>query len=403
MTFWLLTVVLLASLGGLGLRQGPIRVGFSLIGIILGALLAVPLGRLIKPILMAVGLKNPTLVWILAPLIIFIVISIIFKVAALQVHQKVDVHFKYHSGDLKLALWERLSHRLGLCLGLVNGAAYLILISMVIYAFSYWTFQMAADDGDPTSVKLLNRLGKDMTSTGFSRVAAALDPMPASYYDAADLVGVLYNNPLAEARLTRYPALLGLAERQEIADIAADKEFTELRQKREPISKLMDHPRVQAVLKNPDLVHTIWITLKPELKEIPVFLETGRSAKYDSEKITGRWHYDVNAAMNAVRRKNPNTSSVEMQKQKRWMLAAFTNTTFVAVPDHQAFLKSVPRVLVPSAGVPDVETLPGQWKGLDGTKYLASFTGGKESPINVEGDRLTLNKDGVDLMFSRED
>ena len=99
------------------------------------------------------GLKNPILAWVLAPLVVFLVISILFKFAGLMVHQKVDVHFKYHAGDLRLALWERLSRRLGLCLALVNGAVYLILISFVIYTFGYWTVQMASDDKDPKTGK----------------------------------------------------------------------------------------------------------------------------------------------------------------------------------------------------------------------------------------------------------
>ena len=145
MTFWLLALVLLASLAGIGYRQGAIRVAFSFVGILLGALLAGPLGKLVKPLLVVLGLKTPALAWLLAPLIVFVLISVIFKVAALMVHQKVDVHFKYHAGDLRLALWERLNRRLGLCLGLANGALYLILLSVVIYPLSYWTFQMATD------------------------------------------------------------------------------------------------------------------------------------------------------------------------------------------------------------------------------------------------------------------
>ncbi len=129
MWIWLLALVLLASLAGLGYRQGAIRVGFSLAGICLGAMLAGPLGKLIQPGLAAVGLKNPALLWVLAPFIIFLLISILFKIVALTVHQKVDVHFKYRGGDLRMVLWERLNRRLGLCLGLLNGAAYLVLIS----------------------------------------------------------------------------------------------------------------------------------------------------------------------------------------------------------------------------------------------------------------------------------
>src|SRR6516164_6988873 len=98
MTIWLLTLVLLASLAALGYRQGAIRVGISFVGILVAAGLAPVLGRLLRPLLMAVGLKDPVMAWALGPLIVFIVISALFKVAALMVHQKVDVYYKYHAG-----------------------------------------------------------------------------------------------------------------------------------------------------------------------------------------------------------------------------------------------------------------------------------------------------------------
>ncbi|HWI55839.1 MAG TPA: CvpA family protein, partial [Bacillota bacterium] len=120
MTIWLLALILLASLAGLGFRQGAIRVAFSFVGIVLGALLAVPLGRLLGKLLGVLGVKDPFLVWVLGPVIVFILFSIIFKAAAAVAHQKVDVYYKYKAGDLRLALWERLNHRLGLCLGLLN-------------------------------------------------------------------------------------------------------------------------------------------------------------------------------------------------------------------------------------------------------------------------------------------
>src|SRR5262245_35212090 len=185
MTIWLLAILLLASLAGLGWRQGGIRVGISFFGIVISALLAPSLGRLVKPILMAVGLKIPVLLWIFGPLIVFVIISALFKVLALVVHQKVDVYYKYRAGDLRLALWERLNQRVGLCLGLLNGVAYLVLISFIIYAFSYWTVQMATGDEDPRLVRMLNRLGRDLQSTGFATVAKSLDRLQEAYYDAA--------------------------------------------------------------------------------------------------------------------------------------------------------------------------------------------------------------------------
>jgi len=190
MMIWLLALILLASLAALGYRQGAIRVAFSLIGIILGIILAVPLGKFLKPALGAVGIKNPVLLWVLGPVIVFVIISIIFKIAALAVHQKIDVFYKYRAGDLRLALWERLNERLGLCLGLVNGAIYLILISFVIYAMSYWTVQMASGETDPWMLRRFNGLGQDLHSIGFAKVAGDVSSLGVEAKNVRQIGGV---------------------------------------------------------------------------------------------------------------------------------------------------------------------------------------------------------------------
>ena len=412
MTIWLLALLLMASLAALGLRQGAIRVGFSLIGILLGLALAGPLGKLIKPVLVSVGVKNPVLVYFLAPFIIFIAVSVLFKIAALTVHQKVDVFYKYRAGDLRLALWERLNQRLGLCLGLVNGAMYFILISFVIYSLSYWTVQVANSESDTALVKFFNRMGQDLQKTGFSKVARAAAPFPESYYDSGDIAGLIYNNSLLEARLQRYPAFLGLAERPEFQELANDKDFAEMRQRREPIRNVLDHPKAQAIVKNPDLLRSIWTTLEPDLKDLRKFLETGRSDKYGSEPILGRWDFDVNAAIAAMRKAKPNIASSEMQRVKKWMVVAFEKTSFVATTDHQAFLKNVPQLKLPAptpaapAGAvapppPGPQTLQGQWKNLGG-KYQLTFSS-TEVMASVDGDKLAATLDGMGLVFTRED
>jgi uncharacterized membrane protein required for colicin V production len=408
MTIWFLALVLMASLAGVGYRQGAVRVAFSLVGILLGALLAGLLGKLLKPLLVVAGLKNPVLSWLLGPLIIFLLISIIFKVAALMVHQKVDVYYKYHTGDLRLALWERLNRRLGLCLGLVNGALYCILISLVIYSLSYWTVQMATSDSEPKSIRILNGMGRDLESTGFAKVARALDPMPQVWYDAADFTGLIYNNPLSEARLARYPAFFGLAERPEFQDIASDTQFTEMRQGRKPIMDVVNHPKTQAILHNPDLLRLIWTTVVPDMKDLITFLETGKSPKYDPERILGRWNFDVNVAMAMYLRTNLNISSRDMHKVKERIVATFSKTGFVAKTDHQATLKNVPQVRLPAAGAPPaatLQTIQGQWKNLDGKYQISISAGGKESELaaTVEGDRLTITGEGIVWVFAHED
>jgi hypothetical protein len=396
MTIWLLALVWLGILAGLGYRQGAIRVAFSLLGILLGVLLAGPLGHLIKPLFIAVGLKNPMIVGPVAPLVAFIVISLIFKASALAVHQKVDVYFKYKAGDLRLALWERLNHRLGLCLGLLNGTVYFILSAWAIYSLSYWTVQTGGGESNPTTVKVLNRMGQDLEGSGFVKVARAMDRMPDTYYETADIAGLVYNNPLLEARLSRYPAFVGLAERPEFQALANDQSFAEARQRGEPVLKLLSHPSVQSILGNHELVDTVSKTLVPNLKDLRAFLETGRSPKFEAENILGRWNFDASYTLLAIRKTKPNLPSSEMSKMKKGLTAAYGKTALVATIDKKVILKNVPPSISPQ------QTLEGQWSGAEG-KYILSLPGKGDVSANVDGDRLTATGEGLELAFSRED
>src|ERR1039458_4527062 len=171
MTIWILALLLLAAGAGMGLRQGAIRVAVSFVGIILSALLAWPLSSLIRPLLPHVGFHNPIVIWLLPPFLVFIVLLSLFKSFGLLLHHKADVYYRYKADDLQRLLWERLNKRLGLCLGLLNGLVYFILISFVIYDFSYWTLQVATSDEERLSVRILNRMGLDLQATGMIRAA----------------------------------------------------------------------------------------------------------------------------------------------------------------------------------------------------------------------------------------
>ncbi len=395
----------MASLAGIGYRQGVIRVGFSFFGILLGALLAVPLGRLVKPLLGVFGVKHPLWVYILPPLIVFVLFSIIAKVAGAEVHKKVDVYYKYRAGDLRLALWERLHRRLGLCLAMLNGAAYVILLTVVIYSFSYWTVQVASSDNDPRWMRVLNQLGRDIANTGMAKVARAIDTR-TTWYDAADFAGFVYRNPLAEARLARYPALLGLSERPEFKDLGSDQTFTNLRLAQAPIMDVLEHQKVQNITANPETLKTIWQTVIPDMKDLENYLRTGMSQKYDQEQILGRWNFDLNQTMAAMRRAKPNMTTTEMQKWKVWIRNTFSQTSFVAMTDHQALFKNLPQIKLSPQGAPTApagpsQTLQGQWKSSDG-KYQVTLSGGAEQLVNVEGERLRTNYEGIELVLVRE-
>ena len=408
MTIWILTIILLASLGGLGYRQGAIRVGCSLLGIILAALLALPLAPLLRPLLPILGVKNPVLIWVLPPFIIFVLINSAAKAGASVLHRKVDVFYKYKAGDLRLALWERLHARLGFCLGILNGTIYLILLSFVIYAFGYWTVQLAATEGDPWTVRLFNRVARDLQSTGLSRVAKAIDRMPDSYYQAADVAGLIYHNPLVEGRLARYPTLIALGERPEFKELGKDLGFTELRQRRASLGELRQHSQANIIYQNTDMWRLVWDTVRPDLPDLYRYLNTGKSETYDRERILGFWSFDFNGAFAAYRKANPRTTALQLRGIRQWMSGLFLNTMLVVGTDGFAVVKSLPRIKPPRPGEtpqpPETVDLTGKWVKRGGG-YTFTFEGHGEKvelEAEVDGDRLTVTGENLPMVFERD-
>ncbi|HYG22481.1 MAG TPA: CvpA family protein [Verrucomicrobiae bacterium] len=403
MTIWILAVLLVASLIGLGLRQGAIRVAASFVGIVLGTLLAGPIGNLLKPVFSAIGMKNPVLLWFVPALLVFVLILTLSKVAGLFIHKKVEVHYKYKAGDLRLALWERLNSRLGMCLGTLNAIAYMVLVSQAIYMLSYWTFQ-AQTDSDARSVRMVNRLGKDLQGTGMSKVAKSVDDTPAEYYDAADVAGLLFQTPALEQRLQRYPGLLGLAERPELQDLANDEGFSQLREQGASISEVLKYPKVQAILNNREVVKSIESAILPNLKDLHGFLTNGTSTKY-TERILGRWTFDVNGSLGLFRREKPTMSSREMAQRKALLTAAASGGVLIVTPEQQVFFKGIPFARSGTLA-PNIQSNQGEWKEQSGTYQFTVTIDGKTEQLSAEihGSRLQVTGgELLGLAFSREE
>ncbi len=398
-------VLLLVCSAAAAYRQGAIRASISSFGILFAALLAGLLGKLVAPLLKILGVVSPILLWVLPAFIAFVVVLVLIKIGAQFVHQKVDVYYKYKAGDLRLKLWERLNARLGACVGLLNGVMYLVLIAMVIQAFSYWTVQMASGDTDPKGMRLLNQLGRDLQSTGLARAAKAIDPMNEAFYDSADVAGYLYQNPLREARLLRYPGFLSLGERQEFQTLGQDTEFSTLRLKQAPLRDVLQHPTARAVFDNPELLRTVWTTLQPDLKDLNMFLETGKSEKYDGERILGRWTFDANASVVAYRRTKPNATGSETAKLRTWMNEKFPKSSLVAGPDRMLVLKAFPQIRLqpgqPYSG--EAKNLKGEWKAAGGDYELMLEGGTDKRTAKFDGSRLIIAGEGVPVAFVKED
>lgn len=404
MTLWLLAILLLASLAGLGYRQGAIRVAFSLVGIIIAALLAVPLGKLVMPALKALGVAHPVLLWALPPFVVFAIVLTAFKIGALTVHQKVDVYYRYKAGDLRQALFERLNARLGLCLGLVNGLLYLILLAFVIHAFSYWTVQLATSDEDPRAMRILNRLGRDLQSTGMHRVAGAVSSLSGDYYDTADLAGLIYQNPLAEARLSRYPGFISLGLRPDFQALGQDEAFKNMRLTQTSIRQVMAHPTVEPIVKDPATLRLIWDTLQPDLHDVDKFLREGKSDNY-TEEILGRWQFDVTASTAAYRRSRPTLPAAEVQKFRRFLADRFARTLLIAGPDHQVVIRNLPRMQTQPNQPPtaELQTLEGKWSKTNSDYELDLAGGTDRRTARIESSRLTISGDGIAIVLTKED
>ncbi len=409
MTIWILALVLFASLAAIGYNQGAIRVGFSLIGLVISAWLAGPLCKvttpMVKGLLGMFNVVNPVLIWALAPLAAFLIVLTLFKVAGFATHRQVEVFYKYKAGELRLALWERMNKRVGACLGIINGLVYLLLISLVIYVISYCTTQMAINEDGPKMVRFVNRAGHDVVATGLDKAVRTIDPVPPSYYEASDIVGMIYHNPLTQGRLSRYPTFLSLAERPEFQALTADTAFLEMLDRQASVAEILSNEKTKAILNNPALLNDIWGQVAADLHDLHEYLLTGISAKYSSEPILGRWTFNLPASIKALKQVNPNISTSQIQRMRKYLVYAYGKAVFVAMPDHHAIMKDVVLVQPPQIVKPemlnDLQKLSGQWANTDG-KYSVSLENTKDLTATTDNGKIKMTGAWSPIVFSQD-
>ena len=390
----------------MGLRQGAIRAAISFVGIFIAALLAWPLSGLVRPLLPHLGFHNHIVAWLLPPFIVFVILLSVFKSFGLLVHHKAEVYYKYKVADMRLIFWRHLIRRLGLGFGLLNGLVYLVLISILVYVFSYWTVQVAPSDNEGFPVRLLNRMGRDLDAVGLAKAARALNPMPADYFRAADLAGLLYQNPQLKDRLAWYPPFVSLAERDDFKMLGQDADFQNAWKSGSPIGQLLNNQQAAAIWRDEDKAAALWILALSNYDDLMDYLQTGRSGKYDSQKILGHWDFDVLASWNALEQSQPNLKSSEMEALRTLWPPAYAKTTFVAGADGQVFLKSLPNFNARQnqAGTTVTADWQGRWSG-DGGNYTLSLNSKgatKSATATVAGSQLIIKTGGEPLVFNRE-
>jgi uncharacterized membrane protein required for colicin V production len=396
MTTWFMVLLVLASVGAMGYRQGAIRAAFSFAGILVSAAAAALLGRFVAKLLVILGFSDPLTVWVIGPVIVFVIVSAIFKASAAGMHRRADVFYRHRAGDLRLALWERLNRRLGLCVGLLNGAAYLVLLAFMIYFGSYFTVQVTTSEQDPRWMRLMTRLGKDLHATGFARVARSIDSVSQTTYKIGDFMGLLYHNPLLQARLAHYPAFLALGETPDYQNLSEDQVFIKSWQAMDPIMTLLESPSLSTIRNKPEVLKTTWDTIAPVVDDARLHLLTGTSPKFDSERVLGRWAFDPTATLSLLRRARQNIPSTELAKIRAQVTIEYSKAMMVVMPDNTALLKNVPSATPGGAA----QTLQGQWERKDGS-YVFNF-GGRQETATFEAGRLVLRREPMTLAFTRE-
>src|SRR5262245_1888429 len=133
MLLWLIALVFLACCGIVAYYQGAVRAAISLVGLLCALLLAAPLGRIVNAILPALGIAHPALLAVLGPVIAFVGVLILFKVAAVLVHRKLDTYYKYTASDTQRLLFERMNARVGVTVGLCNAVIYFFILCSAAY------------------------------------------------------------------------------------------------------------------------------------------------------------------------------------------------------------------------------------------------------------------------------
>lgn len=153
----LLTVVVLALAAVAGFFQGAIRSLVSLVGVFLGALLALPLGEHLKSLVPKVGLENPVWAWFVPAVVVFLVFLAVFTAIAFVVHRQVALYFKYKTDEYQLLSWERMNQRLGVCIGVFTGSIYVVLLCLAIYIAGYLSTQVTAGENDPALLRFVSQ------------------------------------------------------------------------------------------------------------------------------------------------------------------------------------------------------------------------------------------------------
>lgn len=335
MLIWAGVIVIFGILAVSSYYKGAVRSLVSLVGLLVATFVALPLGPYVEGVVPKLGLTHPVWSYIVPPVLVFAVVVLIFVGLSFLVHHKVYMHYKYAADDYTRVRWERLNRRLGLCVGILAGGIYTLLLGLGIYIFGYPAVQFTTDQS-PKAQQYLRDARAQLTGSGLDRSVSALDPMPSAYYQVTDLAGLVYSNPSVLERLASYPPFLQFGEMSEFKDIATDTAIMGAMQTQAPVQTIVNDPKVLGLLDNPTVMGVI-----EQVDPVDLFnyLKTGDSQKYDGEKILGRWRLLVSDTYIKARRQNPDMTAREMRSIKTFITVFLPGLALMATPERAFHVK----------------------------------------------------------------
>ena len=350
MITWLLAIVLVGGLAALGMQLGGIRAAVAFVGALLGLALAPTLGGWIAPVLPKVFTIGYTWLLVVPALIAFAVIWLGSIGASFAAQRPVELHFKYSEDEPTRRAFERMNKAIGLFVGMLTGVCLFLAVGKPVYSRGYFTTQTSGD-AEPSPIGVVNSLRSGMASTGWDKTFAALDRTPARFNTVSDLFGLIYTNPALTNRLVDYPPFLALFERPDVAEMFTDTEFLQLLQDQAGFTAMVNHPRTQGFMNDAEVLDVLG---RVDLGDLQAFLETGKSPKYDDERLLGRWRTDMGAINTDARRRRANMALADLKNLRFALGLLLGNATMTVYPDNRFVLRIPPPALeAPAAPAED--------------------------------------------------
>lgn len=395
MILWTIALLIVTCSVIVGYYQGALRSAFSLVGLLLAALLGSPIGSLLSPLIAILGVKNPVVLAFIGPIVGFLIVLVGLQLAGLAVHKKIDTYYKYKSSDTQRLLFERMNSRVGASVGAANGFIYALVLGTLLYSLGYLTTQVASSDQDSWALRLVNRLGADVASTGMTKSVSPFMPKSELYYDASDVVADIFHTPLLQQRLANYPPFLLVGDNEQFAGLSDTSFQNDWLKGSLTFGSFVNHDKIKPLLENQEVVTNVLGMLGGNFKDLKVYLETGKSPKYDDERILGNWEFDYKASVNATRRRKANMGSRELTNLRRYLAATFLNSTLTTTIDQRAVLKHA------KSGDSPAKVTKGNWKTVDGRYVLTIREDDKTMELDamVDGKTIQFSRDGIVLVF----